>query len=78
MQAIASDVTSDHTVILRPLHARGLVGQLAIDVGGYLVEFRHRSEWDSGIPRSRKCRAPCRDGRQRPARSGSIASAGGT
>lgn len=52
VQTIASDVSSDQTVTLRPLHARGLPGQLAIDVGGYLVEFRHRSDWDSGIPRS--------------------------
>ncbi len=50
--AVSDDVSSEQTVTLRPLHARGLPGMLAIDVGGYLVEFRHRSRWDAGIPRS--------------------------
>ena len=50
--AVPRNLSSDQTVTLRPLHARGLSGNLAIDVGGYLIEFRHRSQWDSGIPRS--------------------------
>ena len=49
---VPTTVSSDQTVTLRPLHARGLAGNLAIDVGGYLIEFRHRSQWDAGIPRS--------------------------
>jgi hypothetical protein len=41
---------------LRPLHARGLPGFLAIEVpgapGGFLVEFRVAEDWDVGFPRA--------------------------
>lgn len=42
-------------VVLRPLHARSLPGNLAAEVpgtaGGFLVEFRVAEDWDSGFPR---------------------------
>lgn len=40
---------------LRPLHARGLPGLLAIELpgapGGFLVEYRVPEDWDAAIPR---------------------------
>ena len=50
-----------HVVQLRPLHRRELPGLLAAELppndgseghGRYLVEFRMKEKWDSGIPRS--------------------------
>lgn len=49
---VPASAASDQTFTLRPLHARHLAGTLAIEVGGYTVEFRVRSRWDAGIPRS--------------------------
>lgn len=40
----------EEVITLRPLHARHLSGALAVEVGGYFVEFRARSRWDAGIP----------------------------
>lgn len=41
---------------IRPLHARGLPGHLAIEVpgaaGGFLVEFRVAEDWDVAFPRA--------------------------
>lgn len=37
------------TAVLKPLHDRQ--GTIAIDVGGFLVEFRVCERWDAGIPR---------------------------
>jgi hypothetical protein len=42
---------SQATVTLRPLHDRPF-GTIAIDVQGFLVEFRLRDRWDAAIPRS--------------------------
>lgn len=42
----------DQQVELRPLHALGSPGNLAAEVGGFLVEFRVPEDWDSGIPRA--------------------------
>jgi hypothetical protein len=39
-------------VELRPLHSRSLSGNLAAEVGGFLVEFRVRENWDSAFPRA--------------------------
>jgi hypothetical protein len=49
---------ASQTVELRPLHRKDLSGYLAAELPGmgghsaYLVEFRAREDWDSGIPRS--------------------------
>lgn len=43
---------ADDVVTLRPLHARGLSGPLAIQVGQFFVELRLRKRWDAGIPRA--------------------------
>jgi hypothetical protein len=50
--SVPDNAGSEQVVTLRPLHARHLPGHLAVDVGGYLVEFRVRSRWDAGIPRA--------------------------
>jgi hypothetical protein len=52
VQVIPTGSTIETVFTLRPLHARHLHGNLAIDVAGFLVEFRVRSKWDAGIPRS--------------------------
>lgn len=40
------------TLKLRPLHRHDLPGYLAARFGEYLVEFRLKTNWDAGIPRS--------------------------
>jgi hypothetical protein len=45
-------VSWDTTVTLRPLHRRDLPGQLAAELGEYLVELRVPERWDAAIPRA--------------------------
>ncbi|MGB5759109.1 MAG: hypothetical protein WBM50_19515 [Acidimicrobiales bacterium] len=49
---LPGDASAQETITLRPLHARNLSGSLAVSVGQFMVEFRVRSGWDAGIPRS--------------------------
>ncbi len=47
-----SSSSIDQQITLRPLHMLGSPGNLAAEVGGFLVEFRVPEDWDSGIPRA--------------------------
>ena len=48
----AGSADIDTTVQLRPLHRRDLPGFLAVDIGGFLVEYRRRERWDGAFARS--------------------------
>jgi hypothetical protein len=39
-------------VQLRPLHRRDLPGFLAVDIGGFLVEYRRKERWDGAFSHS--------------------------
>src|SRR6188768_1129137 len=50
---VATPSTGSNTIVLRPLHRRDLPGDLAIEVGPYLIEFRVPEKWDAAIDQPR-------------------------
>ncbi|MFN8222540.1 MAG: hypothetical protein U0R50_04740 [Gaiellales bacterium] len=52
VHTIPLDRSTAQTFTLRPLHDRSHAGALVLAIGDVFVEFRHRSRWDAGIPRS--------------------------
>jgi hypothetical protein len=46
------DVAIHERVELRPLHRTDLWGNLAIELGEFLVEYRQKERWDAAFPRS--------------------------
>ena len=52
----SSSLAFNQQIELRPLHARGLLGNLAAEVpgetGGFLIEFRVAEDWDVAFPRA--------------------------
>jgi hypothetical protein len=46
------DVAIHERVELRPLHRHELFGNLAIELGEFLVEYRQKERWDAAFPRS--------------------------
>jgi hypothetical protein len=47
-----ADVAIHESVELRPLHRTDLSGNLAIELGEFLVEYRQKERWDAAFPRS--------------------------